>query len=96
MKRKTQREAYVLVETLSGGTLLRETFAAVTPEEAIERAESVLEGGEAELWTGKRLVRRWAGPSHFVVFRPEDNGCRYPGHLPPISTGGPRPEAATS
>ncbi|WP_068878897.1 MULTISPECIES: hypothetical protein [unclassified Phenylobacterium] len=59
MRHPFPQSAYTLVERQRCGAPLRETFVAPTQDEAIARAESVLDGGDAELWKGSHLVRRW-------------------------------------
>jgi len=54
-----QRHAYLLIEALGDGSCLRETFLAPSDSEAVARVQDVLQGHEAELWRGRRLVARW-------------------------------------
>lgn len=51
---------YKLYRLGQGGQIISapEQFVSVSDEAALARAETLRDGGRAELWEGKRLVRR--------------------------------------
>jgi len=56
---RLRAHAYMLIEVLPDGSLLRETFQAPSNAEAVERVQDVLEGRKAELWRDRQIVCCW-------------------------------------
>jgi hypothetical protein len=66
----------MLIEVLTDGSLLRETFEAPNNSEAVARVQDVLEGRRAELWCDRAIVCRWnpvmGGSAPMRCFGPGD------------------------